>query len=430
MSAHAVDTRLHGRWLLLARVGWLAVAGLTISLAAAGLTISVQHAELVGPPVVDKALARAGIPGALAVSSILIPLMLAFGGAALVIFWRRSDDWMAMLFALMLLTFGATITRSLYVLELVYPATAIPVHVVWGFGLYLWIPVLFLFPTGRFVPPWTWLLALACLPPLTVLLAPNFGELVHYFPDLPPDGSVWRWWIVLPCIVVPGGVGAFAQIFRYRRVSSPVERQQTKWVVFSFSGAFLIGCFAFGIPSLIWEPDEWYGWMMMATTIPLSFIPITTAMAVLRYRLWDVDPLINRALVYGLLTAGLGLAYWGGMVLFQQLLRSITQGSEVGVIGSTLLVTALFLPARDRIQRFVDRRFYRQKYNAQRTLASFGATVRNEVGLDNLAVRLVDVARETVQPTQAFLWLRATHNQIPESAAGHPRRNVAGTVGE
>ena len=147
---------------------------------------------------------------------------------------------------------------------------------------------------------------------------------------------------------------------------------------------------------------------MVASTVPMSFIPISTAMAVLRYRLWDVDPLINRALVYGLLTVGLALVYWGGIVLLQQVLRPLTQGSELGVIGSTLAVFALFQPARGRIQGFVDSRFYRRKYDAERTLASFGASLRHEVELDNLTVRLVDVARETVQPTLAFLWLRPT----------------------
>jgi hypothetical protein len=421
------DTRLHGRALMGARIAWLAMAGLTISLAVAGFSIALQRPQLVGPPAVDQALARAGINPVVSISLVLIPLMAAFAISALVIFWRRSDDWMAMFFALMLLTLGAACTRSLYVLDQVYPVLAVPVRLVWGFGLYSWMPVLYLFPNGRFVPNWTWPMAFACaaLP----VLFPDFGDVFHRVPDLPPDLPTWRWGALLASIVLPGGVGVLAQVHRYRHVSTPAERQQSKWVVFSLGGAFVLFCVAFALPTLIWKPGEWFGWMMVASTVPMSFIPLSTAMAVLRYRLWDVDPLINRALVYGLLTAGLGLVYWGGIVLLQQVLRPFIQGSELGVIGSTLAVFALFQPARGRIQGFVDRRFYRRKYDAQRTLTSFGASLRHEVELDHLGERLVDVVRDAVQPNQVFLWLRPTADKSPETVARHAFRNDPGTIG-
>ena len=121
----------------------------------------------------------------MSLSIVLVPLMLAFGGAAFVIFWRRSSDWMALFFALMLLMFGATFTRSLYVFDQVYPALGLPVRVVWGLGTYSWMPILYLFPNGRFVPRWTRPLALGCI--ALPFLFPEFAEIFWQLPDLPPD---------------------------------------------------------------------------------------------------------------------------------------------------------------------------------------------------------------------------------------------------
>ncbi len=135
-------------------------------------------------------------------------------------------------------------------------------------------------------------------------------------------------------------------------------------------------------------------------------IPISIGIAVLRYRLYDIDVLINRALVYGATTAGIAIAFFAGIVVLQSLLRPLTSGSELAVAASTLVSFALFQPLRRRIQDAVDRRFYRSRYDAARTLDAFSVQLRDEVDLDAVRAELVSAVRDTVQPAHASVWLR------------------------
>jgi hypothetical protein len=135
-------------------------------------------------------------------------------------------------------------------------------------------------------------------------------------------------------------------------------------------------------------------------------IPISAGIAMLRYRLYDIDVLINRTLIYGMLTAVLALAYVISILIFQYLLSSFTSGSQLPIVGSTLVIAVLFQPLRRRIQRIIDRRFYRSKYDAARTLSAFSARLRNEVDLQQLSEHLLTVVQETMQPTYVSLWLR------------------------
>jgi len=136
-------------------------------------------------------------------------------------------------------------------------------------------------------------------------------------------------------------------------------------------------------------------------------IPAAVTIAILRYRLYDIDFLISRTLVYGLLTASLGLGYLVGVTLLQWLLTPIAgRESQIAVVGTTLGITALAQPLRNRLQRTIDRRFYRRKYDAARTVEAFGAMLRDEVDLDNIQVDLLGVVQETLQPAHASLWLR------------------------
>jgi hypothetical protein len=173
------------------------------------------------------------------------------------------------------------------------------------------------------------------------------------------------------------------------------ERQQMKW--FAYTTAVVMVAFAFGI-FVIGDGSG-------AALFPL--IPASAAIAILKYRLYDIDVVINRTLVYGALTATLAGTYLGTVLLLQVLLSGVTRGSGLSVAASTLVVAALFRPARARIQGAVDHRFFRRKYDAQRTLEAFSARLRNEVDLETLNAELHSVVRETLQPAHVSLWLRA-----------------------
>ena len=192
------------------------------------------------------------------------------------------------------------------------------------------------------------------------------------------------------------------------------ERQQLKWVVYS------VALLAFAVPStiliiIVLQSLESVR-VFFAVLFPL--IPISVGIAILKYSLYDIDRIINRTLVYVTLTAILVALYFGGIVVLQRLLVGLTGGkSTLAVVASILLIAALFTPLRRRIQSFIDRRFYRRKYDARKTLEAFSNILRNETDLNALSEDLVGVVRETMQPAHVSLWLR------PEAAPDgeHPR---------
>jgi hypothetical protein len=171
---------------------------------------------------------------------------------------------------------------------------------------------------------------------------------------------------------------------------------------------------SFVFPEESWTTAGSVWWLNLLTYVVLSsftLVPIAVGVAVLKYRLYDIDIIINRALVYGSLTAMLVALYLGGVVLLQRLFVLLTgQQSTLAVVASTLLIAALFTPLRRRIQSFIDRRFYRRKYDARKTLEAFSAKLRDETDLEALRGDLVGVVRETMRPSHVSLWLR------PESA--------------
>ena len=213
------------------------------------------------------------------------------------------------------------------------------------------------------------------------------------------------------------GLSALSLLFRYRR-SSGAERQQLKWVAFTavLAASFLVG-----------QQLAWLGGLLVANSfggeLPglnrslENLLNVTfnvclyagVGIAILRYRLYDIDIIINRTLVYGTLTVSLALVYLGGVISLQALLRAITsQGSQLAIVASTLLIAALFNPLRRRVQNFIDHLFYRRKYDAAKTLEAFSARLREETDIDALNSELLSTVRETVQPEHVSLWLRGS----------------------
>ncbi len=191
-----------------------------------------------------------------------------------------------------------------------------------------------------------------------------------------------------------------ALVVRFRR-SRGVEREQLKWP--TYTAAITFGLLLVGFVS---PPGPIPVVAQTMSLVGVGLLPVAIGIAVTRYRLYDIDVLIRRTVVYGAVSAALVATYLGAAVLFQAVLRPLTSGSELAVAGSTLLVVALFQPFRSRIQGAVDRRFYRSRYDAARTLDAFGLRLRNEVDLDSVRADLLDVVRDTVRPAHASVWLR------------------------
>jgi hypothetical protein len=208
---------------------------------------------------------------------------------------------------------------------------------------------------------------------------------------------------VLVCCIL-----AVISVFVRLQSAEGEERQQIKW--FAYAAAVLLSTFFLGLPLAAVIAAIGLGW---AAPIPLVIgilaIPAAVGVAMLRYRLYDIDVVINRTLVYGALTLMLALVYFGGVTATQALLRVFTGQEEqpqLAIVVSTLVIAALFNPLRRRIQSFIDRRFYRRKYDARKTLEAFSAKLRNDSDLDALSDDLVGVVKETMQPAHVSLWLR------------------------
>ena len=208
-------------------------------------------------------------------------------------------------------------------------------------------------------------------------------------------------------------VAASSLVIRYRRARG-VERQQLKWLAYA---ALLFAAVSVGTAVIFFSPlraldpgapipPAVFGGIPFI--LGLVAIPVAVGVAILRYRLYDIDLLINRTLVYGAVTALLAATYFGAVVLIQAALRPFTSGSELAVAGSTLLVVALFQPLRRRVQEAVDRRFYRSRYDAGWILDRFGSRLRDQVDLDAVRADLLDILHETVRPAHATVWLRTS----------------------
>ena len=392
-------TTLRGRWLVIVRAAWIIIATLALGLFVASIpayVLTLGKTAWFGAPVE----APAGVVfvldllGALAsITAALVCLTLAFG-----LFWRKSADWMVGFVSSYLLVYGTVMAGPLERAEAFYPGwPSLAVDVVQPLFLTTPTVALFvLFPDGRFVPRWTrWLILFSI--PLTVM-----SLYLHFY-----------YAAALLGMLVLGA--SYAQIHRYRYVSTPPERQQTKWVVFGIL-LWLLLMGILGVPYSIQlnlppgSPLPW--WSVAGSTgwwLTLTIVPLALSIAVLRYRLYEIDLIVNRTLVYGALTATLVALYFGSVATTQTILRALTGQEEqpqLAIVVSTLVIAALFNPLRRRIQSFIDRRFYRRKYDARKTLEAFSATLRDETDLEALDDELVGVVRKTMQPVHVGFWLR------------------------
>ncbi len=284
-----------------------------------------------------------------------------------------------------------------------------------GWGLMAtFLPLLF--PTGRLTSPrWrpvAWLTA-AVLTLVIIAQATAPGPMTEETPTITNPIGIESAATIVPVVENAGMALVMAAVLaslaslvvRFRR-SRGVERQQLKW--FAYSAALLAISIMLGFVSNFVPVLEFGPYGSALQILGVSSIPLAAAMAILKYRLYDIDIIINRTLVYGSLTAMLVAAYFCGIVLLQRLFIVLTgQQSTLAVVASTLAIAALFNPLRRRVQGFVDRRFYRRKYDAAKTLEAFSAKLRGGTDLDALSDDLVRVARETMQPEYASLWLRS-----------------------
>ncbi|HEU5200570.1 MAG TPA: hypothetical protein VFU32_13105, partial [Ktedonobacterales bacterium] len=323
--------------------------------------------------------------------------------------WRRSDDRMAFFVALLLATFGPIIVNNTVPDTLSFWET--PKESMGLIASGLLVLVFLLFPTGRFVPRWTrWTLAVYLVAQIPFTFFPTAN--VPLLPNNP--ASQFGWFLALAELATV----VLVQFYRYRRVSSPLQRQQTKWVIFGLAVPIAVNVIGTVLPLLFPEltkPDSLYPLALDQTGfLIILFIPFSFGIAILRYRLWDIDAIINKALVYGLLTAFLAAVYVGLIIGLESLARAIIGNASdepVVLVVSTLAIAALIQPMRLRIQTIIDRRFYRRKYDAVKTLEKFGTALRNEVDLNELHDQLLAAVEETMQPAHVSLWLRSPERQ-------------------
>jgi len=410
---NATLMRLQGRWIVLARGLWITLVVLTLAIFGGSLPVylALLHTPCAGTAcgfqqlTPQQAETLKGIGLSLDdYTAFTVALTLATIGMCLVvstvIVLRRSDDRMALLVALMLVTLGPF--AAMFSVSASPSPWLVPNQCLSFLFLALFMLVFSLFPTGRFVPHWIrWT--------IVVFLAVNVP--FNFFPAL-ATLNIYAVSLGYLVFLVEAALLVIAQLYRYRRVSSLLQRQQTKWVVYGFAvpiTVYVLGIVPYLMFSVLAEPGSLYfPAFVVVQDFLILFIPLSFGFAMLRARLWEVDVFINRTLVYGTLTVILTVVYVGLVIGLQALLRGvISQDSGVAIVLSTLVAFFIAQPLRKRIQAIIDRRFYRSKYDAAKTLEAFSAKLRHEVDLSQLREHLLTVVQETMQPAQVSLWVRS-----------------------
>ena len=435
LAAGLPGRRLGGGWLVLARSVWLLLTLGTLFLFALSvvpgfnLLRTVCASKPCGPeqlsPEGTRTIGQLGLSlewYAAYQTVLVVVFALVFSAAAMVIFWRRSDDLMALYTSVTLVLTGVFLPDWMGLLAPIYPVLWLPLNLLDSL-MYCFLFILcYLFPDGGFVPRWTRWAAVAWI-------ALQGARYVPY--DSPLIPANWPPVSVAVLVVILVFTCLFAQVYRYRRVSSLTQRQQTKWVVFGLTTMLAVIVLATVPPAFfpaLDDPGSAYDLAVdFVSFSAILLVPVAFGIAILRYRLFDVDVLINRTLVYAGLTVTLTGVYIGSVVLLQGILLVLTGGtSQLAIVASTLTIAALFSPLRSRFQEFIDRRFYRRKYDVARTLQTFNGRLRNDTDLDELGGELVGVVRDTMQPRYVSVWLRDDPGLSKRHAGVFQRRNESG----
>ena len=376
----------------IARAAWLLITGVGVVMFAVGVRLLFQQlaTTCTGSDCLRQQLAPEALPAMAEIGltlteyavlqlmpTVIFAVVCVLVGA--LIFWQRSHDLMAFSSSLWLVTFGLTLFEE----EVRATGAAYPwlqpaaLMLIWLGGVILLPLFFFIFPNGRFAPRWTkwaWLI-------ISVIFVGS-GTAGELFPALNSSllGFVVYLWftMVLVCIAV--------QFYRYRYLSTANERQQTKWVIFAFLvtvavivAFFLVDPLSFDIRVPETENAVRNILGNAVSTFAFLMIPLGIGISILRHRLYDIDVIIRKTLQYAALTALLALIYFGSIVLLQSVVDRLTgEQSPVVIVLSTLLIAALFNPLRTRIQGWINRRFYRRKYDAQQVLAQFAVTARRD----------------------------------------------------
>jgi hypothetical protein len=441
-SSQSVKSDLDGRRLVMGQILWLTVAAFGLGVLAASIAPSFHQLQTGCnvSPCTSSQLTSAqaqtlqttlGLSlGAYAVWALSLSVASALCWVGVGAFlWRKLGQVVPLLAALQLITQGILSSNAFAINGLVdvlaqaHSPWQVPALFLEVANQILLVFVLALFPTGRFVSRWMrWATVLWTAFNLLYFLG-HISSLVQSF--LPPFIPVYLGVIFLLAI---------AQVYRYLRVSTGVERQQTKWVLFgiiTLNGVQLVLWLPEVAAAPLRQPDSLYGPLAgQVVILGYLFVPVCVAIAILRARLWDIDTLINKALVYGLLTSLLAAIYAGLIIGLESLIGAITgqvANNPLILVISTLAIAALFQPLRKGLQSLIDRRFYRKKYDTEKTLAAFSATLRNQVDLEQVNERLLAVVQETMQPEHVSLWLRQPDRHASEQAHRLDRPDQAST---
>lgn len=419
--------RLRGRQLIGARSAWVVVATIVVALFGASLPVGFTHLRTVctedacSDPQLSVSGARAIEAIGLSVdvfAAYVTAVIVVFAGGyfalAGLIFWHKSDEPLALLASLMLVTFGAAFPPTLSWLGASDPAWWWLSSIVHSLGICMFFVFFYLFPDGRFVPAWT----RALVPVMFAMQASD-----SLFPSSPLSYGTWPPFLVFLLFLGWFGTVLFAQVHRYRRVSSPVQRQQTKWVVFGVAAA-LVGFLAVVLGGAVLPPEILQDPVLLTAAITASYlflllVPLSMTVAIFRHRLWDIDVIINRTLVYGALTgivAGLYILLVGGLGAMVQ-----ARGSLLLSLAATGLIAVLFAPLRDRLQRGVNRLLYGERDEPYGVLSRLGQRLEETLAPEAVLPSLVEGIARALRLPHVAIWLvdgkalrlGATHGRVP-----------------